>query len=56
MTKKDFELIARALSQAALPNEERSVAAWAIARSLENTYPRFKISRFIEACQPEGLR
>lgn len=49
MTKKDFEVLAAALSQVSDVRQRRAIA-YTMAIYLEHTYPRFKTARFIEAC------
>jgi hypothetical protein len=66
MTRKDFELIAKAIRESAckVPTEsaeyargcrtQRSVVASQIAQALVPTNPRFDVARFLAACGVEA--
>lgn len=60
MTKKDYEIIAKAIAHSrylggqAITQEYQSAidtVTLRIARVLEDTNPRFDVSRFLSACQ-----
>ena len=50
MTKKDFELIAKAIKGSPLARYSQAAIAYDMAEALAETYPRFNIERFLEAC------
>ena len=62
MTKKDYELIAKAVRRAreiSVPNEELigiGVVAVELARVLERDNPKFKALRFLKACNSAEAR
>lgn len=49
MTKKDFELIARAFAQSAKNDQTRTIA-YRLADALATINPRFDRARFLAAC------
>jgi len=50
MTKKDFELVARALRYSALDKANQMLAARTLASVFAEAYPRFDHDRFVTAC------
>jgi hypothetical protein len=53
MTKKDFELIAKAVRSLGASKHSRRVVARAMAEALHSANPRFDELRFMEACLDE---
>lgn len=51
MTRKDYNLIARAIWLSPLMETDRIDAGLAIAEALAETNPRFDAARFVEACR-----
>jgi hypothetical protein len=49
MTKRDFELIARAINKIQSLGAKR-IAALALAAEIQNANPRFDTSKFLTAC------
>lgn len=50
MTRKDFEIIAGAVSRAAVDEAARRTVAYTLAGALLVTNPRFDLPRFVAAC------
>lgn len=55
MTKKDYNLIARAITDVDLSDADRRHVAHAMARALRDTNPRFDYDRFMRACYPPAV-
>ena len=51
MTRKDFELIAKAIRESTTNKDKRLFMAEVFASFLSNTNPRFNKDRFLRACE-----